>query len=184
MKRPRDERPLGTSRGESIGRPPHIGGGGSRGQKLTTDDALQYLKEVKEMFQDQREKYEQFLEVMKDFKGQRLDTEGVIARVKELFKDHNNLIYGFNAFLPKRYEITLDDQETPPEKVVELEDAIHFVNKTKERFQNDEQVYMAFLDILNMYRKEHKTMGEVYEEVSLLFEEHPDLLEEFTRFLP
>jgi len=46
-----------------------VGGGG--GQKLTTDDALQYLKEVKEMFQDQREKYDQFLEVMKDFKAQR-----------------------------------------------------------------------------------------------------------------
>ena len=53
------------------GQPPHIGVGGSGGQKLTSDDALQYLKQVKEMFQDQREKYEQFLEVMKDFKGQR-----------------------------------------------------------------------------------------------------------------
>lgn len=41
------------------------------GQKLTTDDALQYLKEVKEMFQDQRDKYDHFLEVMKDFKAQR-----------------------------------------------------------------------------------------------------------------
>lgn len=40
-------------------------------QKLTTNDALTYLKEVKDMFQDQREKYEMFLEVMKDFKAQR-----------------------------------------------------------------------------------------------------------------
>lgn len=41
------------------------------GQKLTTNDALAYLKEVKEMFQDKREKYDEFLEVMKDFKAQR-----------------------------------------------------------------------------------------------------------------
>lgn len=40
-------------------------------QKLTTSDALTYLKEVKDMFQDQREKYDMFLEVMKDFKAQR-----------------------------------------------------------------------------------------------------------------
>lgn len=48
-----------------------IGDGGINTQKLTTDDALTYLKEVKEMFQDQRDKYDMFLEVMKDFKAQR-----------------------------------------------------------------------------------------------------------------
>ena len=42
-------------------------------QKLTTNDALAYLKAVKEMFQDKKEKYEEFLEVMKDFKAQRYD---------------------------------------------------------------------------------------------------------------
>lgn len=43
----------------------------SSAQKLTTSDALTYLKEVKDMFQDQREKYDMFLDVMKDFKAQR-----------------------------------------------------------------------------------------------------------------
>jgi paired amphipathic helix protein Sin3a len=45
-----------------------VGGGG---QKLTTNDALAYLKAVKDIFQDKREKYDDFLEVMKDFKAQR-----------------------------------------------------------------------------------------------------------------
>ncbi|GKU97036.1 hypothetical protein SLEP1_g10217 [Rubroshorea leprosula] len=132
----------------------------------------------------QTEKYDMFLEVMKDFKAQRTDTVGVIARVKELFKGHNNLIYGFNTFLPKGYEITLDEDENPPKRTVEFEEAISFVNKIKKRFQNDEHVYKSFLDILNMYRKEHKDINEVYNEVAALFEDHPDLLEEFTRFLP
>ncbi|KAH9619279.1 hypothetical protein KSS87_011946 [Heliosperma pusillum] len=193
MKRLREEsfigsqfkRPFGTSRGESYGQPQNtVGIGSGGGQKLTTDDALHYLKEVKEMFQDQREKYEHFLEVMKNFKAQRIDTEGVIAQVKELFKGHNNLIYGFNTFLPKGFEITLDDEDPPPKKVVQFEEAISFVNKIKNRFQDDDQVYKSFLDILNMYRKEHKNISEVYDEVSQLFEDHSDLLEEFTRFLP
>ncbi|MBA0601021.1 hypothetical protein Gorai_004213, partial [Gossypium raimondii] len=114
----------------------------------------------------------------------RTDTVGVIARVKELFKGHNNLIYGFNTFLPKGYEITLHENEAPPKKTVEFEEAISFVNKIKKRFQNDEYVYKSFLDILNMYRKEHKDINEVYNEVASLFEDHPDLLDEFTRFLP
>ncbi len=50
--------------------------------------------------------------------------------------------------------------------------------------QNNERVYKAFLEILNMYRKEEKSISEVYDEVALLFRHHPDLLEEFTHFLP
>ncbi|XP_047958296.1 paired amphipathic helix protein Sin3-like 2 isoform X1 [Salvia hispanica] len=154
-------------------------------QKLTTNDALSYLKQVKDMFQDQREKYDRFLDVMKDFKAQRIDTAGVIGRVKELFKGHPNLILGFNTFLPKGYEITLtEEEEAPPKRTVEFEEAISFVNKIKKRFQNDDHVYKSFLDILNMYRKEHKGITEVYQEVATLFDDHADLLDEFTRFLP
>ncbi|XP_010471006.1 PREDICTED: paired amphipathic helix protein Sin3-like 4 [Camelina sativa] len=160
--------------------------GGSSAQKLTTNDALAYLKAVKDKFQDKREKYDEFLEVMKDFKAQRVDTTGVIVRVKELFKGNRELILGFNTFLPKGFEITLlpeDDQPTP-KKPVEFEEAISFVNKIKTRFQGDDRVYKSFLDILNMYRKENKSITEVYHEVAILFRDHHDLFGEFTHFLP
>ncbi|KAJ0911391.1 putative transcription regulator Others family [Helianthus annuus] len=35
-----------------------------------------------------------------------------------------------------------------------------------------------------MYRKEHKGINEVNSEVAALFDDHPVLLDEFTRFLP
>ncbi|CAL0311940.1 unnamed protein product [Lupinus luteus] len=190
MKRSRDDgfmssqlkRPF-LSRGEASGQPQMVNGGG---QKLTTNDALAYLKAVKDMFQDKKDKYDEFLEVMKDFKAQRLDTTGVIARVKELFKGNRDLILGFNTFLPKGYEITLplDDEQPPQKKPVEFEEAINFVNRIKARFQGDDRVYKSFLDILNMYRKENKTITEVYQEVAALFQGHHDLLDEFTHFLP
>ncbi|WOK93445.1 paired amphipathic helix protein Sin3-like 4 isoform X2 [Canna indica] len=148
--------------------------------KLTTNDALAYLKAVKDIFQDKREKYDEFLEVMKDFKSQRIDTTGVIMRVKELFKGHRDLILGFNTFLPKGYEIKLPEEKKP----VEFDEAITFVNKIKSRFQNDDHVYKSFLEILNMYRRENKSIHEVYQEVAALFQSHQDLLEEFTHFLP
>ncbi|KAJ4974388.1 hypothetical protein NE237_007562 [Protea cynaroides] len=191
MKRSREDgymgsqlkRPVGSSRGEASGQPQMAGGGGA--QKLTTNDALAYLKSVKDIFQDNREKYDEFLEVMKDFKAQRIDTTGVISRVKELFKGHRDLILGFNTFLPKGYEITLPLEDEPqPKKPVEFEEAINFVNKIKTRFQNDDHVYKSFLDVLNMYRKENKSITEVYQEVAALFRDHSDLLEEFTHFLP
>nr|KYP33215.1 Paired amphipathic helix protein Sin3 [Cajanus cajan] len=156
------------------------------GQRLTTNDALAYLKAVKDMFQDKREKYDDFLEVMKDFKAQRIDTTGVIERVKELFKGHKDLILGFNTFLPKGYEITLplEDEQPTQKKPVEFAEAINFVGKIKNRFQGNDRVYKSFLDILNMYRKETKSITEVYQEVASLFQDHADLLEEFTHFLP
>ncbi|KAF9604331.1 hypothetical protein IFM89_005912 [Coptis chinensis] len=177
------KRPSTFARGEPSRQPQTMGDGGA--QKLTTTDALAYLKAVKDIFQDRRDKYDEFLEVMKDFKAQRIDTTGVIARVKDLFRGHRDLILGFNTFLPRGYEITLShEDEHPPKKPVEFEEAINFVNKIKTRFENDDRVYKEFLDILNLYRKESKSITEVYQEVAILFHTHPDLLEEFTHFLP
>ncbi|VFQ95209.1 unnamed protein product [Cuscuta campestris] len=93
---------------------------------------------------------------------------------------------GFNTFFPKGYEITLpqEDELIPLRKPVEFDEAINFVNKIKDRFQGDDYVYKSFLDILNMYRKESKSISEVYQSVASLLHQHPDLLEEVTHFLP
>ncbi|WJX87928.1 Paired amphipathic helix protein Sin3-like 5 [Trifolium repens] len=112
------KRPVLSSREEPSGQPQVM---------LVTNDALSYLKAVREMFQDDKEKYIEFLEVMKDFKAQRIDTAGVIERVKELFKGHKDLILEFNTFLPKGYVITLQSENEPPplKKPVEFEEAIN-----------------------------------------------------------
>ncbi|KAG2288538.1 hypothetical protein Bca4012_030591 [Brassica carinata] len=168
-----------SSRGETNGsRPLTIGGGGDMGG-LTTNDALSYLKAVKDMFQDKKDKYDTFLELMKEFKAQRVNTDGVIEKVKELFKGYDDLLLGFNTFLPKGYRITL-----PEKKPVAFEEAIDFVNKIKARFGNDVRAYRRFLDILNIYKKEGKSISSVYQEVTLLFQGHEDLLAEFVSFLP
>jgi paired amphipathic helix protein Sin3a len=110
-------------------------GAAPAGGRLTTNDALAYLREVKERFKDNKSVYDNFLEIMKQFKAQqcapepsalggpprravallrlppcllthrsalrRIDTNGVIVQVKQLFKGHRELILGFNTFLPK-----------------------------------------------------------------------------------
>ncbi|XP_022150309.1 paired amphipathic helix protein Sin3-like 4 isoform X2 [Momordica charantia] len=52
------------------------------------------------------------------------------------------------------------------------------------RFEGDNHVYKSFLEILNLYRKENKSISEVYREVAALLHDHPDLLGEFVHFLP
>ncbi|KAM7268999.1 hypothetical protein ACFE04_024496 [Oxalis oulophora] len=147
-------------------------------QKLTTNDAVAYLKAVEDTFRDNIEKYAIFLGVMIDFKAERIDTACVVAMVKDLFKDHPHLILGFKAFLPMGYDIALHEEEPPLVK-----EAFNFVNKVKIRFQNDDRVFRSFLDNLDLCRKGKKSINEVYQEVAALFQDHPDLLVDFTSFL-
>ena len=81
------------------------GGGMGQGQQPILNDALTYLDQVKVRFQDQPEVYNKFLDIMKDFKSQAIDTPGVIDRVSTLFHGHPHLIQGFNTFLPPGYKI-------------------------------------------------------------------------------
>lgn len=54
------------------------------GSKLTTNDALTYLRDVKNKFQDNKEIYDTFLEIMKEFKAQRCVTFGFMACIPKL----------------------------------------------------------------------------------------------------
>ncbi|WMV25273.1 hypothetical protein MTR67_018658 [Solanum verrucosum] len=78
---------------------------------MTIDKAFSYLNQVKDKFPNQREKYITFLVVMMDFMRKRIDIVGVIEKAKDLFKGHPSLLLGLNPFLPKCYEIVLNDED-------------------------------------------------------------------------
>ncbi len=323
-------------------------------RQLKVEDALLYLEQVKSQFNEHPAVYNQFLDIMKEFKAQSINTSQVIRRVSQLFQGHKGLILGFNTFLPPGYKIELRDggmtagysapgeafaalpsastqaqpaqslaQQPPPQpqsmpatvgimqqhtanshpaqprtahpapypqhqphhaaiphhmqhpqsrlpgpgrtqpdalhrqtmhgstalaqhgapmplpavpaprapgpadvqlgprhqplptegikptiaadgaatlaggfgatggpapteagKPIEFDQAVSYVNKIKSRFSDDEAVYKRFLDILQTYQKEQRTIKQVYKQVSELFRDHPDLLNEFSHFLP
>eukprot|EP00934_Nitzschia_sp_Nitz4_P003650 Nitzschia sp. Nitz4//scaffold6_size259037//239398//243609//NITZ4_001126-RA/size259037-processed-gene-0.97-mRNA-1//-1//CDS//3329557049//3640//frame0 len=286
-------------------------------KELKVEDALLYLDDVKREFGDRPRIYNEFLAIMKNFKCQEVDTNGVIARVSKLFRGYNNLILGFNKFLPDGYKISLKDLEEAdamyareqeelrkqaalaaaaprnpalpptapglpagappglvqlapvrsqpptapipgarppmppaadgvrrppidsvehhpppvvaqpppsasfsagasalpfpprgapaapvppsqppappqarapaqqaPQQAVEFDHAISYVTTIKRRFANDPSIYHSFLEILHTYQKEQRGIKEVLENVAHLFQDHPDLLKEFTFFLP
>lgn len=219
---------------------------------LNVRDALSYLDQVKIQFYNQADVYNNFLDIMKDFKSQNIDTSEVIDRVSTLFKGHPNLIQGFNTFLPAGYKIecSLDPSDPNPIRVttptgttkrpnmnathnqwalaapdaangqqdaqanqqalasahqaahqlqglqqppfgtdpnggqIEFNHAISYVNKIKTRFANQPDIYKHFLEILQTYQREQKPISEVYEQVTVLFANSPDLLDDFKQFLP
>lgn len=200
---------------------------------LNVKDALSYLDQVKIQFYNQADIYNNFLDIMKDFKSQSIDTPGVINRVSSLFRGHPNLIQGFNTFLPPGYKIECSSDPSDPNPItvttptgtttrpnlagtppgemsgthqlynqpaqngaqfqdqqqvgggqIEFNHAISYVNKIKTRFANQPDIYKQFLEILQTYQREQKPIGEVYEQVTRLFSNSPDLLNDFKQFLP
>ena len=94
--------PAAASSGSSAEEPQQQG-------KLKVEDALAYLAKVKGEFQDDPENphiYNLFLDIMKNFKSQQIDTPGVISQVSQLFRGHDHLILGFNTFLPPDQKIS------------------------------------------------------------------------------
>uniref|UniRef100_A0A671V7Q0 SIN3 transcription regulator family member Aa n=1 Tax=Sparus aurata TaxID=8175 RepID=A0A671V7Q0_SPAAU len=90
---------------------PQASAQGQQFQRLKVEDALSYLDQVKLQFGNQPQVYNDFLDIMKEFKSQSIDTPGVISRVSQLFKGHPDLIMGFNTFLPPGYKIEVQTND-------------------------------------------------------------------------
>uniref|UniRef100_A0A8C8G5F8 Paired amphipathic helix protein Sin3b n=1 Tax=Oncorhynchus tshawytscha TaxID=74940 RepID=A0A8C8G5F8_ONCTS len=156
-------------------------------QKLKVEDALSYLDQVKIRFGNDPGIYNKFLDIMKEFKSQSIDTPGVINRVSQLFHGHPDLVLGFNAFLPPGYRIEIpkngvgksmtspavsatespsqpqSSSVSPPASEpspVEFDSAISYVNKIKNRFLDHPEIYRSFLEILHTYQKEQLEVKE------------------------
>ncbi|KAJ4485722.1 hypothetical protein J3R30DRAFT_3441510 [Lentinula aciculospora] len=84
---------------------------------LNVTDALSYLDAVKLQFAEKPEVYNKFLDIMKDFKSQQIDTPGVIGRVSKLFHGNPPLIQGFNTFLPVGYRIDVSGDPLDPNTI-------------------------------------------------------------------
>lgn len=71
-----------------------------------------------------------------------------------------------------------------PGDPVEFNHAISYVNKIKTRFAAQPDIYKTFLEILQTYQREQLRISDVYAQVTGLFQDAPDLLEDFKQFLP
>ncbi|KAL5784331.1 hypothetical protein ACOSQ2_006723 [Xanthoceras sorbifolium] len=173
------------------------GGGGGSGYCPSSSEELSqrsyaYIKAVQIRFKDQPDLYNKFSGLLRDFRDQRIHAAALGLQIKKLFEGHEDLLLGFNGFMPEGYMISLDDDEDEEEEETQTEEeegeiskslkfaeALSFVNKVKLRFENcDEHVYQAFLDVIRNRNNMITTI-----EVAQLLGDHPDLLQDFDRLL-
>lgn len=166
------------------------------------DAALDYLGSVKDRA---AHAYNDFLQVMKLFQRRQIDTRGAVQRVLSLFLGQADLIVGFNRFLPDGDKISEEEIAAAargtmaaeaaasrsflaPEQSVALNHAKSYVRRIRMRFSSSSygqhQVYHQFLSLLSSYQQRCVDVQQVHKGVKLLFKDHPDLRDEFVRFLP
>ncbi|KAH0938279.1 hypothetical protein HID58_005740, partial [Brassica napus] len=150
-------------------------------KRQSTRDVRGYLQIVLNRFPDNREIYDKITKLLKDLRLARLRStyNDVISKVSQLFKEHKDLLLGFNKFLPPGYKITLPKDQTQRRKP-EFRDAAEFINKVKERLQ-DEHAYKSLLEIFRMFRENKKSLTEVHHEVLYVLRDHQDLRRQSAR---
>ena len=80
-------------------------------ESLKLDKALSYMGKIEDIFVNRESKYWQpevktkFMEMIKEFKLERITRHDVIVRMSQLFNGHTELILGFNCFLPEGYKL-------------------------------------------------------------------------------
>lgn len=81
------------------------------GAKVSADNAVHYLEHLKSQLECRPVNYNRFLDVMKEFKAQTINTAETIERVVNLLSGYRVLLLGFNEFLPPGYEIQVLETE-------------------------------------------------------------------------
>lgn len=129
----------------------------------------------------------------------------MVREVKLLLKGYPDLVAGFNVFLPLSHQIKPDDDEMTTEenepsvsaipsestespakaaRAPEFGNAVSYVKEVKMRFASNPEIYKEFLNILHDYHSTTKTLSHVVSSVNDLFQDHPDLIEQFKIFIP
>ncbi|KAJ4846019.1 hypothetical protein Tsubulata_002534 [Turnera subulata] len=169
-------------------------------EEAMLEPAIDYVKNVKDRFHDQPDRYQQFAVVLHTATVQvinkdRLENfEGAVARVKETLVGHDDLVAGFDVFL----QYCQQPRPSPPEKKMEEEEggqeplplrqtmafneAVDFVEKIRVL---GEEVYQPFSEALRSYKKRRISLNDACGQVLATFQDYPDLQEEFRgRFVP
>ena len=141
------------------------------------DAARKYLTLVRAKCGDNSSKYDEFLNIMKAFKEQRMDTETVCRKVQDLFRGHRKLLTEFNKLIPTHYRVQVEPRP-------QYNEAIEYMRRVREETKEDATIYERFMNILKLYQNKNLSLDQVNTAVRELLQGYPELMESFKAFLP
>ncbi|MCO5577413.1 hypothetical protein L7F22_031245 [Adiantum nelumboides] len=150
-------------------------------------DAFLYVEQVKASFRNE-EKCKDLLALLKLWLDKMISLPEMIMRVVDLFRGHDKLLRGFNAFLPDGYKVLFAPTNiVVPCKELELLTINLYMRKVKFRLRQHGHCAQDFIDFrihFDQYKLGFRTSSKVVEIAKPTLRDQPDLLEEFNFFLP
>ncbi|AES62694.1 paired amphipathic helix protein Sin3-like 4 [Medicago truncatula] len=132
---------------------------------------MEFIKDVKVVLQDKKEKFDDFMKLLHDFRAKRIDRRVIKEGIMELLKEHQDLISRFNIFLPPGDEIPLLFPTS-------------FATAVKVAFPYKMEKYDEFLKLVVDYNAKRIDMRVFKEGLMELFKDHKDLLLGLNTWLP
>lgn len=82
------------------------------------------------------------------------------------------------------YESVPPQPENIPYTAEQISPAMEYVTRIKQRFADNAELYLEFLDILSMYKRYPVDEVRLASRIAKLFHNAPDLLSDFQEFMP
>lgn len=200
----------GSSFGGGVGNTPALNFGridlpGAQSQQREGDVnyAVNFVAKVKKRFSRQPEKYARFLEVLHEYEEAQMSPDFLMHTVSKLFADHPDLLKELTFFLPPQVQSDVSQHErmamggggsyfggggaaggAAPQTEPDMTLAVSFLNKVHQRFAHEREKYQYFLELLHEYERGQVAPEQVMATVNTLLADHPDLVRDFTYFLP
>ncbi|KAL7525088.1 hypothetical protein ACHAXR_000856 [Thalassiosira sp. AJA248-18] len=151
-------------------------------QSRHVPQSTQYLSRVREAFGADSPEYSAFAKTLKEFISNAIPAQEVVQRILYLFHGEDDLILGFNDFLPSAHKIKLP----PDNKTVNSisTPASKYLDQVKEAFGANSPEYSAFAKTLKGFVEETIPAQEVVHRIVYLFHPNWDLILGFNDFLP
>lgn len=83
----------------------------SSSMKRGFKDSFEYVAAIKNQFKEEPHVYKEFLSIMRSFHTTEYDVETTVDLVSKLFSGHNDMILGFNNFLPEENKIKVEESD-------------------------------------------------------------------------
>ena len=174
-----------TELAPSIEKIPIMATNDSEAGELTFDETLEFVRKVKKHYTHEPEMYSSFLSLLKNFEDQTIGLNEAKDKITALFADAPLLARGFRyLFLPAALR-TSRHEEGPNRQDPMVDHAISYIDRIKEHYSHNPEVYHLFVDILEDFRNQKLGILEVLDAVyDFLAADGPEFIPGFDHFLP
>jgi len=194
----------GSRRSRSVDLEPGTAGYGSLAHYSIAAN-MAYIQTVKDALRHQPGAYKEFVQILSEIQSPEADLLRIIDRVVMLLEGQPDLIYSFNAFLPKNYEIEMQEyavvvkvyntaadsparlgsrsmsHERSPSPQKDYGASVGYITAVK---MAEPQRYTQFMAILSRFHAHEEDVLTTVRSVVRLLQNHPRLVLGFNAFLP